>query len=782
VILCGTELKLPIGSSRTPRALSILSGIEHHQPNAHLMSKFNPLQNGFEWLENLENEAEPPLPAPLFAPRKRTASFQVDTKNSSGEHEQGAGSPTSGGLNRPVPIGRNRSTSDAMDYDFINEQSNYLDLIASNISSRVTEFLVEFFARILPPLKIRSFYFTVVIVILSLVIFGQASNNLSMNGVPPPEWYSFFLLVMLTDYGTCILDEFLFLLIDRFWLGAEEIRLYAHCLNGPLSFILTISIVNGTLSSQSVPQSIESWNPLMSTLITIWTFYTIRQFYLRMNLNKLMVKRFSSRIHTMQLDTKVLSLLSHAVPRRLGSMTAAKSQSTLSPADQTPTDSQQPHQQETQNHLPFDSHQKSVARHFFPELPTLPEKELLSTSTNTPAGGPPVDPPSQSEPKLSASVTSPSCIDQSTNSLNTSSDGSSEPDRSKAIDRLKKSAFTKHFSNFIHKNRESSETGEGGSGSGSRRGSRENKQSFADIFSEIVESSHRSGGDDNNLTADDSGIQQSFWSRLAEVSNGSLVINTANGKLIIRNKKHAISFGKRLYTLLSRGGQKKITSQRIVELLRRLVREESGADDSGGGGGGGGGSRTVGGPGVGGDSAYLKEIIERALALFHLPTSETDPEYDTTALSQAMVNDVCTSVYRSRRNIASSLSDFGELRKSLIAVTDVLVWIAMIIVAQMIVKVDLESVFAPVLTLIFAISFAVGPVVSNVFLSIGFVSFMLPFDVGDRVAIGTGPTRLVGNISRITLLRTTLTTLYNEKVPPLPCLPFLSCLVCPMIR
>lgn len=644
---------------------------------------FNP--QGFEWFENIDNEIEQPLPPPLFAPRKRAASLQIDTKSSfCGEDKEFSPRATNSDIQRPKslsksssgdrlpPLGRARSASNESLTNTL--EQNFVDLVTSNLSSRMTEIVIELFARLLPPLKLRTFYFTVSLVVLSLVIFGQASNSLSMNGVPPLGWYSFFLQVMATDIGTCIIDEVLFLLIDWFWLGAEEIRLYAHCLNGPLSFILTVSIVNTGLSTKAVPQSIASWNPMMSTVITIWTLYTIRQFYLRMNLNKLMVTRFSSRIREMQLNTRVLSILAHAVPRRSTELLTEL----ISP-DHTPE------HQEAKTILPFDSHRKE--HQFFPEISTVPERK-------TP---PPLE------------KVSPEC----------------EPDRSKAIEILRKSSFSKHFSNFIHKHRDQ----EGDSRPPQPSFTR---QSLSEIFSEIVESSQSVG---EATVPEDFGIQQSFWSRLAEVTHGSLVIDTASGKLIIRNKKHAISFGKRLFTLLSRGGHKKVTGARIAELIRRHIKE---GDD-------------------------LKEILERAQALFHLP-AETDPDYETTSLTLLFVNEVCISVYRTRRNIASSLSDFGELRKSLIAVTDVLFWIIMVIVAQMIVKVDLESIFAPVLTLIFAVSFAVGPVVSNLFLAIGFVSFMLPYDVGDRVAIGTGPTRIVGNISRVTLLQTTLTTIYNERV------------------
>jgi hypothetical protein len=699
-----------------------------------IMNKFLPVQNGFEWLDNIDNEVDPPLPPPLFAPRKRTGSLSFENKNSSVErqHEHPSSSSSPSLLAAEY---RSRSTSDAMPEG--TDDPNFLDLITTNLLTfRMTELLVELLARLLPPLKLRSFYFTVVLVILSLVLFGQASQRLSMHGVSPQGWYTFTLEVMATDLATCIVDELLFLLIDRLWYGAEEVRLYAHCLNGPLSFILTLSIVNGVLSTEEVPASISQWNPLMSALITIWTFYTIRRFYLRMNLNKLMVARFSRRIHEMQLDTKVLSILSHAVPRRsthheihsryMDETTSSSSNNSnrTSSATIRPSFDSSPPATSSGNQQP---QHPCRDRPFAPELASLPEHQQSPL------------PPQPSPLRRPSGEKKEDTEEPQAHSL--------------AIDKLKSSSFSTHFSQFIHKHRQqrASRRGEDASGEGeSPMASATDKLSFTDIFSEIVESSHRKG--EQNLSADDYGIQQSFWSQLAEVSHGSLVIHTTNGPLIIRTKKHAVSFGKRLFTLLSRGGHKKITSQRLTELIERHHREKSvGANTSAGTGG------------TTSDDADLKEILTRAQELFHLPT-ELDPDYTSTAVTLPMMNDICISVYRSRRNIASSLSDFGELRKSLIAVADVLFWIAMVVVAQMILKIDLESVFAPVLTLIFAISFALGPMVSNVFVAIGYVSFMLPYDVGDRVAIGYGPTKIVGNIARITLLQTTITTIYNERV------------------
>jgi small-conductance mechanosensitive channel len=58
----------------------------------------------------------------------------------------------------------------------------------------------------------------------------------------------------------------------------------------------------------------------------------------------------------------------------------------------------------------------------------------------------------------------------------------------------------------------------------------------------------------------------------------------------------------------------------------------------------------------------------------------------------------------------------------------------MLLVVQIILRVDVSQVIAPLLTILFGLSFAFSPVLSNLFLSMAFVMFLLPFNVGNRVS------------------------------------------------
>jgi small-conductance mechanosensitive channel len=89
----------------------------------------------------------------------------------------------------------------------------------------------------------------------------------------------------------------------------------------------------------------------------------------------------------------------------------------------------------------------------------------------------------------------------------------------------------------------------------------------------------------------------------------------------------------------------------------------------------------------------------------------------------------------------------------------------MSIFAQIVLQIDTSDYLAPLLTVLFGFSFAIAPIFSNLFLSLSFVLFLVPFDIGDRVIIGKGTsTMLTGNITSIALFYTTITSNQNEVV------------------
>ena len=150
--------------------------------------------------------------------------------------------------------------------------------------------------------------------------------------------------------------------------------------------------------------------------------------------------------------------------------------------------------------------------------------------------------------------------------------------------------------------------------------------------------------------------------------------------------------------------------------------------------------------------------MSEAESLFILG-SDGEAEVDEKAVVAAVL-----MVYKEMTFATSSLYDFGGLQRSFRNVIDVFFWTAMAVIIQFILQFDLITVLAPGITVILVLSFALGPFFGNMFLSIAFVFFMLPFDIGDRVMIGMGTNKFTCYITSIGLLHTTVLTIYNEKL------------------
>lgn len=96
---------------------------------------------------------------------------------------------------------------------------------------------------------------------------------------------------------------------------------------------------------------------------------------------------------------------------------------------------------------------------------------------------------------------------------------------------------------------------------------------------------------------------------------------------------------------------------------------------------------------------------------------------------------------------------------------DTVFWLLMLIFAQILMQIDTSSYLAPLLTIVFGFSFAIAPILSNLFLSLSFVLFMHPFDVGQKIIIGKGTeTQLNGLVTSISLMYTTLSSRESERV------------------
>lgn len=276
-----------------------------------------------------------------------------------------------------------------------------------------------------------------------------------------------------------------------------------------------------------------------------------------------------------------------------------------------------------------------------------------------------------------------------------------------------------------------------------------------DVFIEIVEDDYSGEAEDNAALS----AKKLFWARMSELNEGTLKFTTYNGIVRINKRKQAKVFGEKLYVHLSREEKCTVTSQMLRDAIAKnfgahgssnILRTHDRVEDS----------RTKGiQDAKQAREDELKILIGEANLLFGMAKDE-----DGIVTKESIVKGVL-QVYKEMKFATSSLYDFGGLQLSLRYVIDVFFWIAMTVVAQCIVKFDLSTVFAPGITLVLVISFALGPFFGNLFLAIGFSFFMLPYDIGDRVMIGQpGPNQITCYITAIDLLQTTVRTIYSEKL------------------
>ncbi|CAE7514300.1 unnamed protein product, partial [Symbiodinium microadriaticum] len=420
----------------------------------------------------------------------------------------------------------------------------------------------------------------------------------------------------------------------------------------------------------AVPEATDYWGLLVTTMITIWTFFTIRKFYQRKGFNVMLEGRFNEKLVDIEYDSKVLSLLASYLPN---------------------ADDSQARRRPRPNEL----------HAFTAEHPTRIDSDKSdATSTETMASGVHLTAKQRALKVLRAAKFASKF-------------------RQIAVRRqVEKQELQSIFSEIVEASAAVEDPGQGGGGNRDRSGT-------LTANAIPVPSTQRKAENDGGAE-----LAVTFWDRLHIFSQGVLRIHTVNGTLT----------GKRLVLLLNStidrilsgkdGEQSRGSlfgyhqSRELVSFVRESNREK---------------------------------VIERMLKLFYADVKSR------TTLTQENIHSTCMEIFSAHKNIASSLNDFGELNRSITSVIDVVFWIAMLIVAQFILKVDTTDLFAPLLTIVFGLSFAVGPMVGNACVAIGYVLFILPYDVGDRVAFGYGANKIIGNVVGITLLHTTIQSIFNER-------------------
>lgn len=262
------------------------------------------------------------------------------------------------------------------------------------------------------------------------------------------------------------------------------------------------------------------------------------------------------------------------------------------------------------------------------------------------------------------------------------------------------------------------------------------------VFHQIVNEAYNEGEKSSSEEEPQEVPTTGFWVSLNSkhrtlLLQGVMAVFTISGEVFIRDKASALKLGKQLYTHLSKNGHHHLTSNLICNAIRSSPFDWPNNLPN-----------------------TVEGTIATALELFNCTQDSDD-----IILTEHDITSAVKNVYRSMKYAAGSFSDLQELNQSVLIIVDVLFWIVMFLVAQIILQLDATTVLAPVLTILFGASFAFANMLSNLLTAVAFVLFICPYDVGHRVILGFGSGQLAkGNILTVNLFYTTMITVLNEKV------------------
>jgi hypothetical protein len=278
-------------------------------------------------------------------------------------------------------------------------------------------------------------------------------------------------------------------------------------------------------------------------------------------------------------------------------------------------------------------------------------------------------------------------------------------------------------------------------------------------------------------------VHDKFWERVDCVRCGALVVDVgegSGGRVRLQSRRDAAAFGHNLFQHLvrtdaSQGSEETgdikesgqaVPAWRISDLLRERCC----------------GGAVEGEPKDESEFSDMLEMCLQAGQLFGYTPDMVSEGFPSSLQAQggrsqsqqvAMVSEgqlvagVCVA-YRSLRSASASLVNLQDLHRSVTDIADNVFWGGILLLLQMVFGMKTFAALTPLLTIVFGLSFALGPSVGNLCLSVVFVMFLLPYDVGNKVCIansnGSRDGGVVGNVSSITLGYTTIVTTLNEKL------------------
>lgn len=679
---------------------------------------------------------------------------------------------------RTTPPRSRRSTVDSMERAY---------LAIGGGRSQVMTICTHIYEVIAPVLWHRLNIYFALFFFLVLMVMGRYYTT-------PRAWFNIFLVATGTDLVTCVADQLIFAyVIDVIFAKYFETAFLLHAFNGPAGLLATVFIIGEIGHNFKAPSAVPNWDRLISASTVIILCVMVKNWMWRRYYTKLLEKRFSDRLFKLQSWTMLLSELATYQPHRI-----------KKPTEDDVAHSQQSHlsgiwaASSSMHHRPsqldyivnaFSDLVEATSKYNDDDLEEdvhyLKPPTVLQTS-NEPVVAPHSPAPMTSnnsrrrEDRGAVSFVQTfapfsSMRKEDASAIHAASNEDSNPEEQRPADYDLEGQNENNFST---------------SSSFQQQEMRKKRNLLSPAVSSSTSPPHHHNTDvvmqsdttqESKSTHVDQQInafrkKRTFWELASRMSRnlGALTLYTYNGRVTIRRKVQAKAFAKSLYSHLSRGGRDVITHEKLEHIFQTQGKREENAliDDME--------YQQIGNrEGVRHRSSTMAQDYgklntissstdkDNATFLYEAAIDLFDP-FRLGHISEEQLLAALCLVYKEQRFAGTSLNDYGELHQSLRSVIGVLFWIGMVLFLQFFLGFDLLNYLLPFYTLMLTLSFALGSLAGNMFLAITFVFFMQPYEVGNKVYIGSNPTgRVEGFVLSVSLLYTTITTYYNEvlKIP-----------------
>ncbi len=187
------------------------------------------------------------------------------------------------------------------------DYSETMGAFEENSESSFTE-LIKFIDYLKPKFRKRTNYYSLAFVFMGLILI---TTRFRATG----QWFLFYILVVLLDVGTTILDEFIFaFVVDKLFINHYDTAYLLHGFNGPLGAIIMLVVIELWFNSFEATSLFPQYDQFISAITMILLCLCVKNYYIRKHYITLLETRFTERIFKLETYTILLSELATAKP------------------------------------------------------------------------------------------------------------------------------------------------------------------------------------------------------------------------------------------------------------------------------------------------------------------------------------------------------------------------------------------------------------------------------------------------------------------------------------